>query len=161
MKKAKYGFALPQLFKSEQDYFLIAESGMNRNYALTHLQKKKNGNSFYNIFTHTTEALFSGKPYPISDLPMKSTWKVIIIGNLETIIESNLITDLAQPIDPIFKITDTDWIIPGISGWDWLNDSQTNGPDIQKIYIDKATEYGWKYVLKENKKRSCYFSQKV
>ncbi len=79
-------------------------------------------------------------------------WRVFIItDNAGTLIESNLVFQLASPL----KIADTEWIHPGKVAWDWWNALNIYGVDFKsgintetyKYYIDFASEFGLEYII--------------
>ncbi len=78
-------------------------------------------------------------------LPLETPWRVVIAGdNLATLIESDLITNLNPPS----QLADTSWIKPGRVAWSWwANTRSPQSLDIQKQYVDFASEMGWEYVL--------------
>jgi len=78
-------------------------------------------------------------------LPFKTPWRIIIAGNdLSTVLESNLVTDLA----PERRLEDVSWIRPGRAGWSWWYDNDSP-KDYKKMlpFIDFASEMGWEYFL--------------
>lgn len=147
LKPASNGYAVPLLAKADDNYLLLTESGKNRSYAVMRLQKERGKPVFTFDFPKSAESAFSGSRFPQAVGKILTTWKVILIGSLDEVVESTLVTDLADPQDEIFEVVGTDWIRSGISAWDWLNDSHTGDPEIQRVYIEKAAEYGWPYVL--------------
>ena len=79
-------------------------------------------------------------------------WRVFIItDDAGTLIESNLVFQLASPL----KITDTEWVRPGKVAWDWWNALNLYGVDFEsgintetyKYYIDFASEFGIEYII--------------
>lgn len=75
--------------------------------------------------------------------PFLSPWRAVVIGDLNTIVTTQMIENLNEPC----QISDTSWIKPGISAWTWFNGDPTNDPETYKRYIDFAAEMGWQYVL--------------
>jgi alpha-glucosidase len=83
-------------------------------------------------------------------LPHHSAWRVIMIADTPgKLIESNVITSL----NPESQITDTSWIHPGKSAWDWWNGSvDADGKpalttDNMKRFVDFAAGSGLQYML--------------
>jgi len=79
-------------------------------------------------------------------------WRVFIItDDAGTLIESNLVFQLASPL----KISDTEWIRPGKVAWDWWNALNIYGVDFEsgintetyKYSIDFASEFGIDYII--------------
>jgi hypothetical protein len=95
--------------------------------------------------------------HPVVTLPFKSPWRVIAIGDLGAIVDTTIVTDLAEPLDPMFGGTLPEWVKPGISTWDWYyyrrqRGAEPKGPatgdlERQKRYVDAAAAFGWSYVL--------------
>jgi alpha-glucosidase len=85
-------------------------------------------------------------------VPMRSPWRVILIGSEPgRLIESNIVTDLNPP--PAFA--DTSWIKPGKTAWDWWSGSYAEGVSFKpgmntatmEHYIDFCSETGLPYML--------------
>ena len=73
-----------------------------------------------------------------------SPWRLAIIGDLATVTESTLVTDVSTPS----KIDDTSWIKPGVSAWIyWGYNFGSSIYDMNKDYVDLAAEMGWPYNL--------------
>ena len=71
-------------------------------------------------------------------------WRIIIIGELEDIVESTLVTDVSEPS----KIEDTSWVKPGVVSWIyWANNHGSNDFNIIKKYVDMAATLHLPYVL--------------
>lgn len=78
-------------------------------------------------------------------------WRVFIIGDDKTLIESNLAFLLANPPAK----ADWSWVKPGKVAWDWYNANNIFGVDFRsglntatyKYYIDFAAENGIEYVI--------------
>lgn len=78
-------------------------------------------------------------------------WRVFVIGNEKTLLETNLVYQLSRPV----KLKDTNWIKPGKVAWDWYNANNLYGVDFEagintrtyKYYIDFASAYGIEYVI--------------
>ncbi|MCF8360832.1 MAG: glycoside hydrolase family 97 protein [Prolixibacteraceae bacterium] len=78
-------------------------------------------------------------------------WRVFIIGNDKTPVESNLTWQLAKPC----ALENTNWIKPGKVAWDWYNANNIYGVGFEaglntetyKYYIDFASENNIEYVI--------------
>lgn len=78
-------------------------------------------------------------------------WRVCIIGNSKTLLETNLVYQLSRDT----KFTDVSWIKPGKVAWDWYNALNLYGVDFTagintetyKYYIDFASRYGLEYII--------------
>jgi alpha-glucosidase len=86
-----------------------------------------------------------GLPSPVSaTLPLTTPWRTMVMGDLSTVVETNLITALNDPS----QIDDTSWIEPGIADWSWWSDGDSpRSLESQKRYVDYAAERGWSYTL--------------
>ena len=71
-------------------------------------------------------------------------WRVVIVGTLKDVVESTLVTDVCLPN----KITDTNWIEPGVVSWIyWAYNHGSNDYSIIKKYVDMAERLHLPYVL--------------
>jgi alpha-glucosidase len=71
-------------------------------------------------------------------------WRVAAIGPLATLVESDLVDDLA----PAAHGGDWSWVHPGRVAWSWWSDSASPASlDRQRQYVDYAARMGWEYVL--------------
>ena len=79
--------------------------------------------------------------------PHNSPWRTFIIGRKPSdLIQSDLVLNLSTPS----KITDTSWIIPGMSSWGtWWSAIGENDLPTLKQYIQVAADMGWPYQLSE------------
>lgn len=72
-----------------------------------------------------------------------SAWHVVIEGTLADIVESTLVTDVAE--QPSF---DASWVEPGVASWIyWAYNHGSQEYDILKRYVDLAAEMKWHYTL--------------
>lgn len=71
-------------------------------------------------------------------------WRVIMLGTLADIVESTLVTDVADEC----QIEDTSWIKPGLSSWIYWAYNHSS-KDFQKVkeYVDLARDMNWPYTL--------------
>lgn len=138
------GWAYPALYKVNESWLLLSEAGLTGSYAATRLQQDSEDGNYQIGFPQETEEFPAGALTPESELPWTSPWRIMAIGDLSTIVESTLGTDLANPAIDM----DTSWIEPGRASWTWvkLKDDATNYDD-QKRFIDYASEMGWEYTL--------------
>ncbi|GAA2446514.1 glycoside hydrolase family 97 protein [Agromyces soli] len=72
-------------------------------------------------------------------------WRVVSVGSPADLFQSTLVDDVARPS----KITDTSWIKPGISAWNWLDGYEAGQASLaqQKAWVDYASKQGWAYSL--------------
>ncbi|MCU0242691.1 MAG: glycoside hydrolase family 97 N-terminal domain-containing protein, partial [Vicinamibacteria bacterium] len=138
------GWVFPALFRTGDTWLLVSETGLGRNYSGTRLHSLSPDGEYSIGFPDAREIFPGGPANPESTLPWLTPWRVIVIGNLQTIAESMLGVDLADPA----KSATPAWIQPGHASWSWplLKDSQTVY-DVQKGFIDYAAEMGWRYCL--------------
>ncbi len=139
------GWAFPALFNYGEYWILLSETAPNRDYCGCRLQQDSASRQFFIDFPQTAETIFNGELNPESQLPWETLWRIIVIGNsLNTIVESTLGTDLAEPS----KLKDISFIKPGQSSWSWvlLKDDSTVY-EVQKRFIDYASDMNWEYCL--------------
>jgi alpha-glucosidase len=82
-------------------------------------------------------------------LPHQTAWRVIMVASDPCrFVESNVMTNL----NPECRITDTSWIKPGKSAWNWWNGSLNKEGKSEfttqnmKYYVDFAAEAGLEYM---------------
>lgn len=81
---------------------------------------------------------------PIKGEKWKSPWRVVILGTLATIVESTLVTDVAEPA----KTKDTKWIQPGVASWIyWAYNHGSQEYSLVNKYTDLAKDMHWPYTL--------------
>ena len=138
------GWIYPALFHYGNDWIAITEAGNDGHYSGSNLAQQSPDGLYQLRFPSEKESLTNGKWLPEAKLPLHSPWRIIAVGDLNTLMSSTLGTDLADPA----KLTDTAWIKPGISAWSWglLKDESVTYP-IQKQFIDYAADMHWPYVL--------------
>jgi alpha-glucosidase len=79
-----------------------------------------------------------------SAFPCHSPWRTLIIARQSgQLIESDLVLNLPSPC----VLTDTSWIKPGISSWDWWSQVSRPGTATYKEFIQFSADMGWPYVL--------------
>lgn len=147
------GWIFPALLKSGDIWMAITETAPDKNYCGSRLQKKGDWN-FQIGFPDSTEHKENGPVNPESSLPWYSPWRIITISdNLGTIVESTLGTDLAEPA----KDMDFSFVKPGRSSWSWvlLKDDSTLF-DVQKKFIDYASNMNWEYCLID-----CFWDKQI
>ncbi len=142
----KNGWIYPALFKYRNTWLLITEAALGRTYCGTALQQNSPDNEYKINFPQAPEVFTNGKPTlnPESTLPWETPWRIIVVGDLKTITESTLGTDLALPA----KKMDPSFIKPGKSSWSWiLKKDDSTVYRVQKKYIDFASDMKWQYCL--------------
>lgn len=140
----KNGWVYPALFKYNDVWMLITEAALGRTYCGTALQQESPDHEYKINFPQAPEVFTGRVLYPESTLPWKTPWRIIAIGDLKTIAESTLGTDLAAPA----KKMDASFIKPGKSSWSWiLKKDDSTVFSVQKKYIDFAADMKWQYCL--------------
>lgn len=126
-------FMTPALFQVGDSYLSLAESDVGGRYSGSRLV---HGDGVYRI------GLWD--PSVVVDGPLKTPWRVMMVGDLATVTSSTLTDDLA----PRSKVRDRSWIEPGQVLWTWLAGGRPAGQslELQKGYVDYATQRGWPYV---------------
>lgn len=144
VSRLKCGWVYPALFRSNENWVLITETGMDGSYCATRLLNDS-ASANYQIGFPDPREVFTGKGLlPVNDKPWYSPWRILTIGSLGTIIQSTAGTDLAAKAVKM----DEDFIKPGKASWSWIN-SKDNfiTYDEQKKYIDFAGRMKWEYCL--------------
>ena len=139
------GWVLPALFNQGKYWMLISETAPDRNYCGSRLMHEAGSDIFTIGFPQKTEGFGDGPVYPESNLPWKTPWRIIALGNnLGTIVSSTLGTDLAEPS----RLSDISFVKPGKSSWSWvLYKDDSTIFSVQKRFIDYASDMGWAYTL--------------
>lgn len=144
--KTQQEWGYPALFKNQNNdnWFLIHESDVDRNYCGTKLSNKATA-SFYKLtFPDQRDGNNMGESKPTITLPWKSPWRVIIAGSLADIVESTLIDDVSSPS----KLEKTDWIQPGTVSWNyWSSNHGTKDYKTVCAFADLAAAMHWPYTL--------------
>lgn len=122
----RYGY--PALFEFENDVFsLLSESCMTATNAATSMHCS--GKKTFSLLPDGSE---------------NGGWQTLIIGHLDDIVESTLITDNSEPC----KLSTQNWISPGLASWVyWANNHGSNDYSIIKKYTDMAVKLKLPYVL--------------
>jgi hypothetical protein len=139
------GWVYPALFRSGEIWLLVSESALSRNYSGTRLRSESPNGEYAVGFPDPRENFQSGPVSPESTLPWFTPWRVVVVGNLKTVVESMLGVDLADKPAVGYRNLR---ITPGKASWSWplLGDQKTTY-DVQKRFIDYAAEMGWRYCL--------------
>ncbi|GAB3910002.1 hypothetical protein GCM10029964_112850 [Kibdelosporangium lantanae] len=93
----EYGY--PSLFHVGDTWLLVEESDLNGSY----------GGSRLRLGDDKRFQLVLPDPAEVSRAPLATPWRTMVIGDLSTVVASDLITDLASPS----KVEDTSWVKPG------------------------------------------------
>lgn len=138
------GWVYPALFRSGDTWLLISEADLSRHYCGTRLASASPDGEYRVAFPDPREGRGDGPVAPESTLPWETPWRLVVVGSLETIVESMLGVHLAAPPAPL----DAPPVAPGKASWSWplLGDPNTTY-DVQRQFIDYAAEMGWRYTL--------------
>ena len=150
---------MPTLFQFSGDQYAAVSEAALRDYAGMYLQKNTNGvlQSSLSPLPGQTEIKVK------ATLPHQSPWRVIFIGKITTILESNLLANLNEPS----VIKDVSWIKPGKATWTWWNGDIISGQNFtvgqnfasHKYYIDWCAANRIEYhSIIEHATHSWYFT---
>jgi alpha-glucosidase len=110
-------YLTPAAFGVGGTYLMLAESGLDGRYSggsLVH-----DGTGTYRVKLWDPEVLVDG--------PLATPWRVMVVGDLQTVVESTLVDDLAPPS----RLADTSWIRPGQVLWTWLAGGRAAGQSVE------------------------------
>jgi alpha-glucosidase len=143
-QRTQNGWAYPALFRVDETWVLISEAGVGRRYAGTRLRNLEAGNGYRVAFPQDDEVVTGGIRGPRSTLPWTTPWRIVVVGDLATIVETTLAVDLAEPN----ALGDVPFVTPGRASWSWakLKDESVVS-DVQREFIDYAADMGWEYTL--------------
>ncbi len=128
----RWGF--PTLVEPQQGVFmLLSEANIERNQAAACLYTE---GDLLHVTPDVNEVNLKGKWH--------SPWRIAIIGSMQDLIQSTLVTDVSEPC----KLSDTSWIKPGVVSWIyWAYNHGSNDYNIIKKYVDMAVTLKLPYVL--------------
>ncbi len=138
------GWVFPALFRTGDTWVLLTEAGLGRGYCASRLANDAPGGEYRIGFPDKRETIGGESVNPRFTTPYTTPWRVIAVGDLKTVVESSLGTDLAAPAIAGVKPVGA----PGKASWSWpkLGDGKTVY-DVQRKFIDYAAEMGWGYCL--------------
>lgn len=139
------GWIYPALFKDDDTWVSVSETGLGNNYCGTHLKYDEAGKAMKVVFPQPEEVFAKGAALnPESKLPWETPWRILAIGDLQTVTQSTLGTDLADKA----VTNDVAFVKPGVASWSWaiLKDDATNF-ETTKQFIDYAQQMHWPYCL--------------
>lgn len=139
------GWSFPALYRVGDSWVLLTEAGLEPPYCGTRLAQDSPDGEYFIEFPQRGETVKPTDPVtPISGLPLRSPWRVIMIGQLNDIVENTMVTDLSEPS----RIENIDFVKPGLAAWSWgIEKDNSVNYDRQKQYIDYASSMTWEYVL--------------
>jgi len=132
-------YNLPGLFRIDDAWALVCEAGADGRWMAGRLEAAEgDGTGLDFAFPEA-----SPRSHNWSRGPATTPWRVAVVGDLATVVESTLTTDLLDG-----PRTDPDWVEPGRVAWSWWSES-TSPDDFerQREYVDYAADRGWEYVL--------------
>ena len=129
-------WAYPALIEPAENVFaLITEAGIEREHSASCLYTTETTGQ-YKVTADKNELTLDGN--------WASPWRVIVVGTLQDIVASTLVTDVSEPS----RIADTDWIQPGVVSWIyWAYNHGSNDYNIICKYVDMAVTLKLPYVL--------------
>lgn len=143
------GWAFPGLFNSNNNWVLISEAGMDGSWHASRLAHESVNGEYTLSPPQTPEVFIStsgekGALLASGTDKLVSPWRILAIGDLPTLMQSTLGTDLAIPA---IALKD-DVVKPGHASWSWaiLKDDFTTF-EVQKKFIDYAADMHWDYTL--------------
>lgn len=138
------GWVFPALYKIDDTWVSLTEVNIDSSFHGSRLQANSAKGEYKIGLPMAAEVFTGGNLLAESQGDLISPWRVLAIGNLPTVMESTLGTDLAAPAIPFDKKS----IKPGHSSWSWaiLKDDFTVF-DVQKKFVDYAVDMKWDYTL--------------
>ncbi|CCQ33183.1 alpha-glucosidase protein [Halorhabdus tiamatea SARL4B] len=132
-------YNLPGLFRVEDSWALIAEAGVDGTWMAGRLTPADD----HPVGVDIAFPEASPTSHVWGHDTVTSPWRVAIVGDLATVVESTLPTDLIE--GPAF---DPEWVEPGRVAWSWWSSgSQVRDFETLKDYVDYAADRGWEYAL--------------
>ena len=128
----RWGF--PTLVEPQEGVFmLLTEANIERNQAAACMYTD---GDLLRVTPDVNEQKIRGKWH--------TPWRVAIIGGMQELIQSTLVTDVSEPC----KLQDISWIKPGVVSWIyWAYNHGSNDYNIIKKYVDMAVTLKLPYVL--------------
>lgn len=145
-------YSYPLLFEVVDQWVLLTEANVNGRYGASRLTAAPDDTLFTVRFPDSEKHRMETAPQEVStSRPLVTPWRVAITGDLSTVVESDLVSDLMCEFgsgnDPN-RIADSSWIRPGRVAWSWWSNGISPGDfDTQRTYVDYARDRGWEYVL--------------
>ncbi len=138
----------PALVSAGSQFLLLSEAANVGAYSTALLRAESTKGEFSFAYSGDTYDMEKDGPKTLTvDLPLKTPWRMAIVGTLPQVFASVMTENLNAPN----ALKNTDWIRPGVVSWDWGGvEGGSYGPsrvDCDREYIDLAVEMGWPYVL--------------
>lgn len=143
-ESTKTGWVYPALFESENNWVLITESGLERHHSASRLHFESPNGEYRIAMPDPRETIKDNNLYTKIENNFESPWRVIAVGDLKNIVDSDIANAVVQKPNTTFP----SWVKPGKSSWSWINSKDDFIVyDEQKKYIDFAADMKWKYCL--------------
>jgi hypothetical protein len=140
------GWVYPALFRYGTTWLVLTEAGMDGRYPGSNLAQSSEDGLYRLRFPDGPEVVTEDGLLARSLASFHTPWRVVAFGDLATVMQSTLGTDLADG-----QLIDAEFVKPGIAAWSWglLKDESVND-EVQREFIDFAASMGWQYVLVDN-----------
>ena len=141
-----HGYSFPCLFRQNDVWVLVSETGTTSEYCGAHLSDYEEGKGYSIAFPDPEENGGNGSAFVGCQLPFETPWRTMTIGSLATLVESTTAYDQVEP-----RYEASTEYKPGRYTWSWLiwQDSSVNWDD-QIQFIDLAATLGFEYCLVDN-----------
>lgn len=139
------GWAFPALFHANNNWLLISEANLTKNYAGIRMEQKAENGLYKVRFPEAADGEGVGAVHPVSTLPWDMPWRFIVIGkSLANIYESQMVNNLSNnAIDKDFS-----WVKTGRSSWSWISESDSpRDYNALKKFVDLSVDMHWEYSL--------------
>lgn len=138
------GWVFPALFQSKNIWVVLSEAYMDGSFHASRLQAESAGSVYKIAGPMAPEVFPGGALLAEADDVLKSPWRLIGLGSLANVMNSNLGNDLASPAAAAAAA----YVKPGHASWSWalLKDDSTVY-EVQKKFIDYAADMHWDYTL--------------
>lgn len=138
------GYTFPGLFKTENHWVLISETGVDGTYVGSHLSDPDDEGEYSIAFPDATENNGFGSAGAAISLPYSTPWRTITIGdNLKPIVETTIPFDV---VEPLYEASQDYSFGRGVWSWIMWQDASMTYED-QVTYIDFAAELEYEYIL--------------
>jgi hypothetical protein len=138
------GYTFPGLFKTEDHWVLISETGVDATYVGAHLSDPDEHGEYIIAFPHRTENNDFGSTGAAIALPFSTPWRTITIGeSLKPVVETTIPFDV---VEPLYEASLDYEFGRGVWSWIMWQDASMNYDD-QVTYIDFAAKMGYEYIL--------------